>query len=89
MKATDAQFTNPVSQEHKQLKTPYERLLTPREVGNWLGVSDRWVRDHSTRRMPRIKAIKLGSLLRFRCLDVQEFLADQSERAVLKCLRHK
>jgi excisionase family DNA binding protein len=52
-----------------------ERLLTPQEVADRLGVSQRWVRDHATRRWPRITAVKLGSLLRFRWRDVQDFLA--------------
>jgi len=52
-----------------------ERLLTPQEVADRLGVSQRWVRDHATRRWPRITAVKLGSLLRFRRSDVEDFLA--------------
>ena len=52
-----------------------ERLLTPQEVADRLGVSQRWVRDHATRRKPRITAVKLGSLLRFRWADVEDFLA--------------
>lgn len=48
-----------------------ERLLTAQEVADRLGVSERWVRDHATRRSPRLRAIKLGPLLRFRWLDVQ------------------
>jgi excisionase family DNA binding protein len=52
-----------------------DRLLTPQEVADRLGVSQRWVRDHATRRTPRITAVKLGSLLRFRWADVEDFLA--------------
>ena len=51
-----------------------EKLLTPQEVADRLGVSQRWVRDHATRRWPRITAVKLGSLLRFRWRDVEDFL---------------
>jgi hypothetical protein len=51
-----------------------ERLLTAQEVADRLGVSERWVRDHATRRSPRLRAIKLGPLLRFRWLDVQIFI---------------
>lgn len=54
------------------------RLLTPREVANRLGVSDRWVRDHATRRSPRIPAVKLGALLRFRAADIEKFLSQNS-----------
>ena len=57
-------------------KTP-ERLLAPREVAARLGVSERWVRDHATRRYPRIAVVKLGPLLRFRPEDVAQFIAEQ------------
>ena len=53
-----------------------ERLLTAREVAARLGVSERWLRDHATRRYPRIPAIKLGPLVRFRWGDVQAFVAE-------------
>lgn len=53
------------------------RLLTPREVAIRLGVSERWVRDHATRRHPRIAVVKLGPLLRFRPEDVAQFIAEQ------------
>lgn len=67
------------AQENRQTPKPRgdERLLTPREVAERLGVSERWVRDHATRRYPRIVAVKLGSLLRFRWTDVEEFLSRQ------------
>jgi excisionase family DNA binding protein len=50
------------------------RLLTPQEVAERFGVSQRWVRDHASRRSPRIPAVRLGSLLRFRLADVEDFL---------------
>jgi DNA-binding FadR family transcriptional regulator len=46
--------------------SPDERLYSAQEVAERLGVSERWVRDHATRRNPRIPAVKLGPLLRFR-----------------------
>lgn len=55
-----------------------ERLFTPKQVAARLGVSERWVRDHATRRHPRIRAVKLGPLLRFRDADINEFIAQQS-----------
>jgi excisionase family DNA binding protein len=55
-----------------------ERLSTPKQVAARLGVSERWVRDHATRRNPRIPAVKLGSRLRFREIDVNEFIARQN-----------
>jgi excisionase family DNA binding protein len=53
-------------------------LLTSRQVAVRLGVSDRWVRDHTTRRLPRIPAVKLGPLLRFRVADIEKFLIQNS-----------
>ena len=50
------------------------RLLGPSEVAKWLGVSSGWVRDHATRKAPRIRAVKVGKLLRFRPEDVEAFI---------------
>jgi predicted DNA-binding transcriptional regulator AlpA len=50
-----------------------ERLLNAREVAARLGVSERWVRDHTTRRSPKIRGVKLGPLMRYRIADVEEF----------------
>lgn len=57
------------------------QLLGPSEVAKWLGVSAGWVRDHATRKDPRIKAIKIGKLLRFRPKDVEDFLRESTENA--------
>ena len=51
-----------------------ERLLNAREVAARLGVSERWVRDHTTRRSPKIRGVKLGPLMRYRIADVDEFM---------------
>jgi excisionase family DNA binding protein len=58
-----------------------QHLLGPAEVAKWLGVSAGWVRDHATRKDPRIKAIKIGKLLRFRPKDVEDFLHESTENA--------
>lgn len=49
-------------------------LLGPAEVAKWLGVSVAWVRDHATRKSPRLPAVKAGKLLRFRPVDVRGFI---------------
>jgi excisionase family DNA binding protein len=52
-------------------------LLTLDQVAEILGVSRNWVRDHATRRNPRIPVIRLGTkraLLRFRQQDVEAFI---------------
>ncbi len=53
------------------------KLLTPSEVAEQLGVSAAWVRDHATRKQPRIPVVKLGKLLRFRQADIQAFIEQQ------------
>ena len=54
-----------------------EPLLTPVEVGELLGVSPAWVREHAKRRRPRLPAVSLGKLLRFRRAEIERFLNDQ------------
>jgi hypothetical protein len=53
-----------------------DRLLNARQVAAKLNVSERWVRDHTTRRSPRIRGLKMGSLMRYRLADVEAFLAE-------------
>lgn len=51
-----------------------EALLTPPEVAEILRVSAGWVRNHATRKEPRLRVVKLGKLLRFRRSDIEEFI---------------
>jgi predicted DNA-binding transcriptional regulator AlpA len=51
-----------------------DRLLDARQVAAKLGVSERFIRDHTTRRFPRIPGVKLGKLLRYRAADVEIFM---------------
>jgi predicted DNA-binding transcriptional regulator AlpA len=56
-----------------------KQLRTLEEVAQQLGVSKAWVRDHATRRSPRIPVIRLGgkrALLRFRPQDVEQFITE-------------
>jgi predicted DNA-binding transcriptional regulator AlpA len=53
-----------------------DRLMNARQVAAKLGVSERWVRDHTTRRSPKIRGLKMGSLMRYRLTDVEAFLAE-------------
>ena len=53
-------------------------LLTLDQVAEMLQVSKAWVRDHATRREPRIPVVRLGdrrAVLRFRAQDVEQFIA--------------
>lgn len=52
-------------------------LLSLDDVASMLGVSKAWVRDHATRRSPRIPVVRLGgrrAVLRFRPMDVENFI---------------
>ena len=60
----------------RQAQTRLE-LLTLDQVAKMLGTSRAWVRDHATRRNPRIPCVRLGgkrALLRFRPQDVEAFI---------------
>ena len=41
-----------------------DRLMNARQVAAKLGVSELRVRDHTTRRSPKIRGLKMGSLMR-------------------------
>jgi len=52
-------------------------LLTLDQVAEMLSVSKAWVRDHATRRNPRIPVVRLGGkrvVLRFRPGDIESFI---------------
>ncbi len=53
---------------------PDKQLLDVKQVAEWLAVSPAWVRDHATRRQPRLPVVRLGKLLRFRAEDIEEFV---------------
>jgi predicted DNA-binding transcriptional regulator AlpA len=62
-------------------------LLDAKGVAAWLGVSEDWVWDHSTRRAPFLPAIWLSNgALRFRRSAIRAFI-DERER--LSSLRRK
>jgi helix-turn-helix protein len=60
------------------------RLLTPEEVAERLNVSPDWVRDHSSRKAPRLPVIRLGGgpgrakLLRYRPSDIETFIEEMA-----------
>lgn len=59
-----------------ELDRDSDRLLNARQVANRLGVSERFIRDHTTRRLPKIPALKLGKLIRYRRADVDLFMSE-------------
>ena len=62
-------------------------LLTPEQVAKRLRVSPRWVRDHATRRSPRIPAVDLGSRMRFRPSDIEQFIRERIQGSSQKTRR--
>ncbi len=56
-----------------------EHLWNAQQAAELLGVSERWVRDHATRRFPKIPVVKLGPLLRFRPGDIEQFVESQRD----------
>ena len=53
-----------------------ETLLTAREVAAILKVSYCWVKDHATRKQPRLPCVRVGDLLRFRPSDIRAFISE-------------
>ena len=57
-------------------------LLTPEQVADRLNVSVDWVRDHSSRKTPRLPVIRLGGgpgrkgLLRYRASEIEKFISE-------------
>src|SRR5579859_1393266 len=57
-------------------------LLTSEQVAERLNVSIDWVRDHSSRKNPRLPVIRLGGgpgrkgLLRYRASEIEKFISE-------------
>ena len=67
----------------KSARAPaYDPLWTPEQVAQRLNVSPDWVRDHSSRKQPRLPVIRLGGgsgragLLRYRASEIEKFIAE-------------
>jgi hypothetical protein len=56
-------------------------LMTPAQVANRLQVSVAWVRDHSTRKQPRLPVVRVGGLLRYRAEDIEHWIEQQTRFA--------
>src|SRR5216684_6150112 len=60
----------------------FDPLWTPEQVAQRLNVSPDWVRDHSSRKEPRLPVIRLGGgpgragLLRYRASHIEKFIED-------------
>ncbi len=62
-------------------------LLKPEQVTERLSVSVDWVRDHSSRKMPRLPVIRLGGgpgragLLRYRASEIEKFIEEMERQS--------
>jgi hypothetical protein len=60
----------------------FDPLWTPEQVAQRLNVSPDWVRDHSSRKEPRLPVIRLGGgpgragLLRYRGSQIEKFIEE-------------
>ena len=57
-----------------------DRLLTVEDLAGRLQVSAAWVRDHATRKQPRLPVVRIGKLLRFRREEIEKWIREQSQR---------
>jgi len=55
-------------------------LLTVEDVAALLRVSPDWVRDHASRKQPRLPVIRVGKLLRFRSHEIERWIQDVAQR---------
>jgi hypothetical protein len=59
-------------------------LLTPQDVAGRLQVSVAWVRDHSTRKHPRLPVVRVGGLLRYHPADLDRWIQDLRAAGIRK-----
>jgi predicted DNA-binding transcriptional regulator AlpA len=55
-----------------------ERLLGVKDVAEIRDVSEGWVRDHATRKRPRLPVVKVGKYLRFRKTDIERWIQEMT-----------
>ena len=64
-----------------------DHLLKPEQVAERLSVSVDWVRDHSSRKMPRLPVNRLGGgpgragLLRYRASEIEKFIEEMERQS--------
>ncbi|MFZ1083450.1 MAG: helix-turn-helix domain-containing protein [Terracidiphilus sp.] len=76
--APNGGFQHPFASRLNAVSQIGEQLMTAIEVAGVLRTSERYVRDHTTRRFPKIRAVCLGKLIRYRRSDVDEFIVQLS-----------
>ena len=66
-----------------------EKLLTPKELGQMLGLSTQTIYNRRSQGLPLPCTVKWGRLLRFREQDVVAWIAAQSENIMPQTLIQK
>lgn len=61
-------------------------LLTPQDVARRLQVSIAWVRDHSTRKHPRLPVVRVGGLLRYHPVDLERWIQELRAAGIREAL---
>lgn len=56
-----------------------EKLLTAKQVAEWLSVSEKWVYAHIAEGEPRIPAKRLGGAVRFQASEIEAWLDSLGE----------
>lgn len=56
-----------------EIPAPDKTWYSVDELAERWGMKSSWVRDHATRKAPRIRSRKFGRFLRFHSSDVAEF----------------
>jgi len=72
--------------EESKNGAPGGTLLTPQDVARRLQVSVAWVRDHSTRKQPRLPVVRVGGLLRYHPIDLDHWIQDRRAAGVREAL---
>ena len=72
--------------EESKNGAPAGTLLTPQDVARRLQVSVAWVRDHSTRKHPRLPVVRVGGLLRYHPTDLDRWIQDLRATGIREAL---
>jgi Helix-turn-helix domain len=58
----------------EQIATGEKVWYTVKDLSTEWGISEGWIRDHATRKQPRIKGRKFGKFIKFHKTDIETFL---------------
>jgi predicted DNA-binding transcriptional regulator AlpA len=78
---TNYSFSSTSSAETGVAASGQESLLDVPAVARMCNVSESWIRDHCGRKRPLLPVVRLGSLLRFRKEDIQQWIDEMRDRS--------